>query len=162
MHKDTHVIIAAFYRDNRGIAGSFAHPFGVHEKVPDAWGRPKPSDLNPTGTGKGNPLDQGMRFIELVHATDPARAREMAENYVALVDDLDRANGHAEVFKMNSPTGLLAKSICEHADIAVELLDGEITVEKLSRALTEIREAKVALLQLEGGVESLLKTGGLN
>lgn len=156
MHKDTHVLIAQFFRDNTGIAQTFAKPFGVHDKLPDAWGRPKPSDVNPTGTGKGNPLDQGERFIKLVHPIDPAKAREMADNFPALVDDLDRRAGieHAREFK--SPSALLAKSICEHADIAAKLLNGELTKEKLEEAMKEICEAKVALFQLEGCIEGLL------
>lgn len=161
MHKDTHVLIGEFYRDNRGIASSFAHPFGVHTNVPDAWGRPKPSDMNPFGTGKGNPLDQGERLIELVHPIDAARAREMAENYIALVDELDRREGIREAQENQSASGLLANSICEHADIAACLLAGKITTEKLSRALVEIREAEIALLQLKGCVEGLLRNGGL-
>lgn len=157
MHKYPHVLIAAFFRDNWGIAESFAKPFGVDKKVPDAWGRPKASDLNPTGTGKGNPLDQGERFIKLVHPTDPARAREMAENYVALVDELDRQAGIGHVREFKNPRALLAKSICEHADIAVEILNGELNISKLEKAKKEIDQAKVALFQLEGGVDCLLR-----
>jgi hypothetical protein len=160
MHKHTHVIIGEFFRDNRGIASSFAHPFGVNEKIPDSWGRPKASDVNPTGTGKGNPLDQGERMIELVHPIDPSRAREMAENYVELVNELDRRAGAIRAAETNSPHALLAKAIAEHADVSVELISGELTEEKLTKALVEIRQAEVALLQLKGGVEGLLRGGG--
>ncbi len=165
MYKDTHVLISLFFRDNRGIAESFAHPFGVHRNVPSAWGNPKPSDINPNGSGKGNPLDQGERFIKLVHPTDPARAREMAENFIALVDELDRRTGVDHVREHHNPSGLLARSICEHADIAAKLLGGELTKEKLQEAMVEIRQAEVALLQLKGGVEALIQDfpdGGRN
>lgn len=158
MHKDTHVLIAAFYRDNRGVAQTFAHPFGVHENVPCAWGRPKPSDVNPYGTGKGTPLEQGERFIALVHPIDPARSREMAENYVELVNELDCRAGIIRAGQTGSPGELLAKSICEHADIAAKLLGGGgLTKENLEQSLTEIRQAECALLQLKGCVEGLLK-----
>ena len=156
MHKYPHVLIAAFFRDNWGIAESFAKPFGVDKKVPDAWGRPKPSDLNPTGTGKGNPLDQGERFIRLVHPTDPARAREMAENFVALVDELDRQVGLEHARDFNNPRALLANSICQHADVAAKLLTGELNKTKLEEAKREVHQAKTALLQLEGCIEGLL------
>lgn len=156
MHKATHVLIAEFYRDNRGISKSFSKPFGVQEDIPSAWGRPKASDLNPTGTGKGNPLDQGERFITLVHPVDPARAREIAENFLALVEYLDYAAGVRKVCESKSPHALYAKSICEHSDIAAELLDGELDREKLKRAMVEIRQAESALRQLEGGVQRLL------
>jgi hypothetical protein len=156
MHKATHVLIAEFYRDNHGISRSFAKPFGVSEDLPSAWGRPKASDTNPTGTGKGNPLDQGERFLTLVHPIDPARSREMAENFVEKVDELDRAAGVTKTFKTKSPAALFAESACEHADIAVEILQGELDLERLLRAKTELRQAKGALLQLEGSIDGLI------
>lgn len=156
MHKATHVIIASFFRDNRGIAKTFARPFGVDSEVPTAWGRPKASDVNPSGTGKGNPLDQAERLINLVHPHDPVKAREMAENFIALVDQLDAIEGEEQGHCSSSVHRLLAKSICEHSDIAAEILNGEITFEGLERSMTEIRQAKVALIQLEGAVKELL------
>lgn len=153
MHRPTHVLIASFYRDNRGVSETFARPFGVSEKIPSSWGRPKPSDENPTGTGNGNPLDQGERLIRLVHPYDPARAREMAENYVALVDDLDGETGERCAASPEGIHQLLARSICEHSDVAAKLLDSELTRETLQKAIDEIREAKVALEQLEAGVK---------
>lgn len=156
MHRQTHVIIAQFFRDNRGVAETFARPFGVNEKQPSSWGRPKPSDENPTGTGAGNPLDQAERLIKLVHPFDPARAREMADNTVALVDKLDREVGIASVRENGSVNKLLATSICEHSDIAAEVLDeGELTQAKKDKALEEIRQAEVALKQLKAGVQQM-------
>lgn len=157
MHKDTHVLIGQFFSANKGIVESFAHPFGVHPNTVDAWRRPKPSDVNPTGTGKGNPLDQAERFIKLAHSADPSKAREMAENFLALVNELDRQTGIEKTQATATPSQLLAKSICEHADVAAALLSGEMTEEILRKALVEIRESEVALLQLRGGVEGLLK-----
>lgn len=160
MHKHSHVLIAEFWRDNSGISEKFAHPFGVHKDTPSAWGRAKPSDANPLATGRGNPLDQAERFITLVHPIDPARAREMAENVVELVNELDHHAGSSETQKSQCPHQLLAKSICEHADIASELLQNGLTEESLAKSLDEIRQAKAALFQLEGGIKGLLQNYG--
>lgn len=153
MHRPTHVLIADFYRNNRGVAETFARPFGVNEKTPSSWGRPKASDENPTGTGSGNPLDQGERLIRLVHAFDPASARAMADNFVEFVDRLDRDAGEQFATSSDAVHELLARSICEHSDVAAKLLSSELTRETLQKAVDEIREAKVALEQLEAGVK---------
>jgi hypothetical protein len=161
MHKATHVIISSFYRDNRGVAETFARPFGIGEKVPSSWGRPKASDINPTGTGNGNPLDQAERLIDLVYPHDPARAREMAENFTAQVDDLDRQSGIFQIQESQSPSSLLAKSICEHSDVAAALLNGDKSTASLNHALIEIIQAETALAQLKGAIEGLMANSGL-
>lgn len=157
MHKATHVIIASFYRDNRGVAETFAHPFGVNSKVPSSWGRPKASDANPHGTGQGNPLDQAERLINLVHPIDPARAREMAQNFVSLVDDLDHSAGVEQAREKLSWAEALARSICEHSDIAGALLKDSSDRGTYEAALREIHEAKSALQKLEGAIYEFLE-----
>lgn len=144
------------------MAETFAHPFGVERKVPSSWGRPKASDANPHGTGNGNPLDQGERLITLVHPFDPARAREMAENFVELVDMLDQTEGADHSDCKSDLFQLLAKSIKEHSDVAGLVLKGDLTPEALECAMVELRQAKSALLQLEGGLQELLENGGVH
>lgn len=157
MHKATHVLIGSFYRDNRGIAETFARPFGVGSKVPSSWGRPKASDLNPTGTGNSNPLDGAERLIRLVYAIDPARAREMADNFPELVDEMDLVEGAEVVRVTESANGLYAKTICEAADIAEHILNGQPAAIDLEHAMKEIREAESALAQLKGAIQELQK-----
>ena len=133
-----------------------AHPFGVDVHTVSAWRRPKPSDLNPTGTGKGNPLDQAERLIRSAHPFDPASARAMADYFNELVNELDSESGMAEAHMKRHPCELLARSICEHADVASSLCIQDYSVETLHSALKEIKEAKVALLQLEGCIYGML------
>lgn len=159
MYKATHVLISAFYRDNRGVSETFARPFGVSEKIPSSWGRPKASDENPTGTGNGNPLDQAERLIRLVHAHDPARAREMVENFAAFVDRLDSDSGIENLTQSGSINKLLARSICEHSEAAAALIDGELTPTSAQVALNELRQAEVATEQLKAAVQHVA-TGG--
>lgn len=74
----------------------FAKAFGLSLGTVRSWRQPKESDFNPTGTGKANPLDQAGRYIHIIHQYNPGNARQAAQYFADLVEELDRTVGDSE------------------------------------------------------------------
>lgn len=159
-HKAPHVILGKFFRENRGVAETFAHPFGVCSKIPSSWGRPKASDTNPTGTGNNSPLNGTEKLMEMIHQYDPATVHEIADNMKAFACELDRREGAIQADSEIHFLKSLAHSIREHADVAECVLEGDLEGD-LDRAMVEVRQAESALLQLKGGLAERQQDGGV-
>ncbi len=132
-----------------------AKAFGVALGTVRAWRQPKPSDANPTGTGKGNPLDQVARYIEIIHHYNPGNARKAAQYFEDLVDELDRSSGESD-----DPENILAELrelVKEESDVVQQLLGKPLDEATLREALTEISEARAALERLYGAVNGQLQ-----
>ena len=132
-----------------------AKAFGVSLGTVRAWRHPKPSDADPTGTGKGNPLDQPARYIRIVHHYNPGNARKAAQYFEDLVDELDRATGESE-----DPANILDELrglVKEESDVVQQLLGKDLSEATLRDALTEIDEARAQLERLYGAVKGQLQ-----
>lgn len=67
-----------------------------HRRIVYITQEKKESDFNPTGTGKANPLDQAGRYIHIIHQYNPGNARQAAQYFADLVEELDRTVGDSE------------------------------------------------------------------
>lgn len=136
--------------------------FGLNEGTVQAWRRPKESDLEPTGTGKRNPLDQAERLICIVHQSNPGNARQAANYFLELVDELDREAGCIadadEASESATIVTRLRELIKESSDVAMALVGSGFEEHTLRQALREIAEERSALERLSGAVEMRLKT----
>lgn len=142
-----------------GITAHLVHvmakAFGIAIGTVRAWRQPKASDANPTGTGKGNPLDQSARYIEIVHHYNPGNARKAAQYFEDLVDELDRATGESE-----DPANILEELrglVKEESDVVQQLLGKQLDEAALRDACTEIDEARAQLERLYGAVKGQLQ-----
>ncbi len=111
MKKNSSEIFADFYTDIPSGGKRMALAFGVHSDTATAWARRKPSDIFPTATGKGNPVDQCVRAMTVIHPHDPARAREIADYLDTVCDDLDRDAGLAEAEDAQNPCAAIARVV---------------------------------------------------
>jgi hypothetical protein len=136
-----------------------AKAFGVEKGTVRAWRHPKESDENPTGTGKGNPLDQAARLIRIVHQYNPGNARQAAHYFSNLVNELDRAG--CEVAAYAEPEGDILdhvrSCIKEGADVHTVLVGAQFDEHTLRRARREIAEEQAALQRLDGVLCSVLE-----
>lgn len=152
--KRTWEIVAELLTAN--IKTVLAQAFGVQTDTVGAWARAKESDEYPTGTGKRNPLDQTERFIRIAHRYSPGIAREAANYFVSLVNELDRHAGIESAQLTGSPCKLLAESASEHTDVVVILAGRPNDPEAWKTARTEIPQAISKLTELDGCLEKLL------
>lgn len=134
-----------------------AKGFGVTEGTVRAWRHPKESDANPTGTGKGNPLDQAARLIRIIHKYNPGSARQAAEYFADLVDELDREAGIAETGESAGILNTMRETIREGADVQMLLVGSEFDEHTLRRARKEIAEDLAALGRLDAAVRAELE-----
>lgn len=139
-----------------------AAAFGVDEGTVRAWRRPKESDAEPTGTGKGNPLDQAARLVRIVHQYDPGNARQAAQYFVDLVDELDRAGAGDEVIAYAEPgderiLDKVRECIKEGADVPMALVGANFAANTLRIARREIAEDIAALNRLDAAVKFQLE-----
>jgi hypothetical protein len=137
--------------------------FGVALGTVRAWRQPKESDTNPTGTGKRNPLDQVERYIRIIHQYNPGNARQAAEYFIELVNQLDaesgvggRESGEAESAG-DAVLVALREELREAADIPQVLMSADLDEVALRRALREIAEDQAALNRLDAVVRERLK-----
>ena len=135
-----------------------ASPFRVTPKTIEAWARPKESDPELMGTGKGNPLDRVEKLLEETHPYDPEMAREIAEHFPSFVDELDRRAGVFEAEEDEHPCRLLAKVLEQNTKLILSGLGGCDDPKKLSEVFPNVRNLKTYVLQLEGCIERLLST----
>lgn len=146
-----------------GITAHLVHvlakAFGVNEQTVRGWRHPKESDENPTGTGKGNPLDQAARYIRIVHHYNPGNARQAAKFLADLVDELDRAS--CDVVAYSEPEGHILDRVrdCikEGADVHTALVGAQFDEHTLRRARREIAEEQAALQRLDAVLRSALE-----
>lgn len=138
-----------------------ARAFGVDEQTVRAWRHPKESDLNPTGTGKRNPLDQVERYVRIIHQSNPGNARAVAAYFVDLVNELDRESGvdsEAATFPgTDAILPALLNLMRESADVPQALIGKEFDEHTLRRVRKEVREERAALEALDGAVELKLR-----
>lgn len=136
-----------------------AKAFGVDEQTVRAWRHPKESDTHPTGTGKRNPLDQAARLIRIVHQYNPGGARQAAQYFAELVDELDQRAGLR--MQADSEEDLillhLRDELREAADIPQVLMHENLDEPTLRRALKEISEDVAALNRLDAVVRARLE-----
>jgi plasmid stabilization system protein ParE len=136
-----------------------ARAFGRDEGTVRAWRHPKESDANPTGTGKGNPLDQAARLISIVHQYNPGNARQAAQYFAELVDELDHAAGSPrEIGEAASILGNLRELMKEESDVAQVLIGAELDQHTLRRTRKEIAEERAALERLDAAVAAELES----
>lgn len=156
--KKSSEIFADFYADISTGKNRMAQAFGVTPDTAQAWSRPKASDINPTGTGKGNPVDQAERAVRIIHAHDPARAREISAYLETVCNELDREAGIVEADTAEHPCRAMARVAESHLQLVLTGLGGCDDPTKLTEALANTRHLKAYVLQLEGCIERLLKT----
>lgn len=141
------------------VVKKLAVAFGVSEGTVRAWRQPKESDIDPTGTGKCNPLDQAERLIRTVHKYNPGNARQAAQYFEDLVDKLDHEAG--QYFLLGSGSRILDElrtTIRETADVATALVGLEFDEHTLRSARREIAEGRTALERLDAVVKAKLNT----
>lgn len=137
-----------------------ARAFGINDQTVRAWRQPKESDANPTGTGKHNPLDQTERVIRVVHHYNPGSARQMAQYFVDLVDELDRASGLSTQESAGGVEEMFEKlrdTIREGADVQIVLAHAHLDEHSLQRARKEIAEEIAALNRLDAAVRARME-----
>lgn len=154
--KQSHEIFADFYTDVPSGKSRMATVHGVHKDTATAWARPKPSDLNPSATGKGNPIDQTTRSMRVIHPHDPARAREIADHCREVCDELDREAGLVEAEEQGNPCKFIARLAADQVKLILTGLGGEYDPAKLREALKHTHSLKSNILQLESCIEKLL------
>lgn len=138
-----------------------AQAFGVNEQTVRAWRHPKESDLNPTGTGKANPLDQAARIIRVIHQYNPGAARQAAEFFIDLVNQLDEEQGvgsqETGAGEGESILDRLREEIKEAGDVTLALIGKDMDPLTLRRARKEIAEDIAALHRLDASVNAELE-----
>jgi hypothetical protein len=143
------------------LVGVLANAFGLEKGTVRAWRHPKESEANPTGTGKGNPLDQAARYIRIVHRYNPGNARQAAQYFADLVDELDRAAGLADP---QSESGRVLNNLRElmkeESDVAQILVGTKLNEETLKTARREIAQERAALERLDSVIETSLQRNG--
>lgn len=159
----THEICADALTPN--LVKRLALAFGVSESTVRAWRYPKESDLNPTGTGKCNPLDQVERYIRMVHPSNPGNAHQVGQYFADLVDELDREDGVTAASEPEPVLGRLRELIDEGNDVTMALMGSELGEHTLKQARREIAEAVAAMARLDEAVRAKLmgnkrKAGG--
>jgi hypothetical protein len=155
----THEILA------EGITPHLVHvlarAFGVSEGTVRAWRHPKESDADPTGTGKGNPLDQPARYIRIVHKYNPGNARQAAQYFIDLVAELDRES--CDVVAYAEPEGHILDRVrdCikEGSDVHTSLVGAQLDEHTIRRARREIAEEQAALQRLDAALCLELEKG---
>lgn len=131
--------------------GRIAQACGKSIQTAEAWGRPPESDVNPTGTGKRNPLDCVTRLISLAHKDDPGLAREMAAHFTDTVEQLEGKTPQVT----GNINNLIGHSAKEHMDVVLSILNSDSPDWK--KAFTEIKQAEAALYKVELFVKAELQ-----
>ncbi len=158
MLKETHELLAEAFARNSSLKTKLPQPFGVHVETVTAWARPKSSDINPTGTGKGNPLDRTEKLIEITHVTDPEMAREMSEHFVKFVDELDRMRGLTEAFEDKNMCAAIARVVESHAKFINLTIRGCENLNNATELLAKTLTMKSCVLQLEGCLKGFIQS----
>lgn len=154
--KKSNEIFADFYSAVQTGKSRMATAFGVHKDTAQAWGRAKPSEINPSATGKGNPVDQTARAMKIIHPHDPALAREIVEHLREVCDDLDRAAGEAEADEQGNPFQAMARVAKKQLELVLTGLGNDCNPDRLRDALKQTNSLKSSIIQLEGCLEKLI------
>lgn len=143
-----------FHRLSAHISfGLIAQKSGKELQTAEAWARPVESDEFPSGSGKRNPFDVVLRLLAMAHEYDPALAHEAAEIFIDYVNFLDEKKREGR--GGDCAHEALAKCAKEHADILIALLHSKTP--DYQKVWTEIKEAQIALQDLEAVVKAKLK-----
>lgn len=114
--------------------GKIASKFRTTTKTAEAWGREPESNLNPTGSGKKNPLDGVLRLMGMAFEKDRGLAKEIGDlfpNYFLFL--LGQKKGEAACRKL-----MAGQAVKEHADVIFEILGtDEIDFQKLGKEMAE-------------------------
>lgn len=110
--------------------------FGIDRKTVEAWRRPKESDADPTGTGKGNPLDRPAQAMKIIHEFDPAGARRWAQYLVDVCDELDKARTASGFESIEDKHERAARLLRESSEAVIALVRNDDDAE----ALREVEE----------------------
>jgi hypothetical protein len=137
-----------------------ARPFGITAETIKKWAKPVSSDENPYAWGNGNPLDRTDKLIREAHVYDPEKAREIAEYFPALVDELDYAAGWVNAGSNGADNSCPAiqqvvECIAKLMNVSVGCFDDR---EKMTQALAITLELKTRANHLEGCLRGLLRT----
>lgn len=159
MIKHSHAVLAELFARVRGITETLAKPFGINPKTVGAWARPVSSNENPFGSGNGNPLDRVDKLLQIAHVYDPEKAREIAQRFVHLVDELDRQAGIEEADEQGNPCKVLANVSEQHLKIVKTLLGDCENPSKLSEAYDHTLKLNSFVIQLQSCIEQTLKNG---
>jgi len=152
---ETHELLAESLTSH--LVHVVARAFGVNEQTVRSWRHPKESDIHPTGTGKHNPLDQAARLVTIIHHYNPGNARQAAQYFVDLVDELDRAAGLHVQTEEDALLASLRDELREAADIPQVLMQEHLDEFQLRKARTEIAEDVAALNRLDSAVKARLE-----
>jgi hypothetical protein len=158
--KDTHELLAEAFERSASLKDKLVRPFGVDKDTITAWARPKSSDINPFGTGKGNPLDRTEKLIEMTHVSDPEMGREIAEHFSKFVDELDRQRGLTEAFEMGNPCAAISKVVEAQAKLVNSTIKGCENPENAVELFANTKILKTRVLQLEGCLRALIQAEG--
>ena len=124
---------------------------GITPGTVRAWRYPKDKG------GKGNPLDQAARYITKVHEYNPANAREAADHFHELVDELDARAGIKQSCRHESLSACLGSKVKEGTDVVLLLLPGQHNLKTLRAALTEVAEERASLERLDACLREEIK-----
>lgn len=158
MLKDTHELLGEAFERNSNLKNKLIRPFGVNADTVTRWACPKSSDINPFGSGKGNPLDRTEKLIEMTHVTDPEMAREIAEHFPKFVDELDRQRGFTEAFEMENPCLAIARVVEAQAKLVNSTIKDCVNREIAGEILAKTQQLKTCILQLEGCLKGLIQS----
>lgn len=156
--KKTHELLAKLFSRVPSLKDELASPFRVEKDLITAWARPKASDENLYGTGKGNPLDRVEKLLSEAHAYDPDMTREIAEHFPRFVDELDRRAGFDECEDGEQPCRAIARVAEGHLQLIVAGLGNCDDPRKMSEVLAKTQALKSYVIQLEGCVKGILKS----
>lgn len=130
---------------------------GVSEATVRQWRQPKASEEDPNGHGKGNPIDQTARCVEVVQLYDSGFPRVIAQFFTELADQFDHDAGLRQTLCTGNLLAGLTTVITEHTDVVKVLLAVTHDVPTLKQAAVEIPQAISSLETLYAMVTALLQ-----
>ena len=157
--KTTHGLLAKAFLRVPDLLELLPHHFGVKRQTIVSWARPKASDKDLYGTGKGNPLDRVEKLLDELHSFDPEITREIAEYFSVYVDELDRRAGFDEADTLEHPCRAIVRTIEAHSKLIKTSLGGCEDPRVVSSCLDSTVELKSRVIQLEACLRRVLQNG---
>lgn len=160
MSKRSHEIFADFYSEITSGSKRMAAAFRIHRDVCGSWARPVATEINPTATGKNNPIDGVKRVIDIIHPHDPVRVREIVTLLNEYCDQKDRDAGFFEAEESSDPCAAVRRVVESQMQLTLSALEncGDEDPEKMKANLSKTKKLKAMVIQLEGCYEQLLKS----